>query len=93
MRILLIEKKTARQYQHVDEDRQDEEGQDHDAEDGAEAGEEDPLIKKETENRFVVPEGRSKAVQGFPLLYCLKDPRLITALLLGFHTSYPSRHL
>lgn len=85
MRILLIEKKTAAKYgatednREVDGNAENEEEQDGDGE----AGEEDPLIKKQEEDHYKVPDGQSKAVRSFPLLHCLKDPRLLTALLLA----------
>ncbi|KAG8526731.1 uncharacterized protein KY384_008160 [Bacidia gigantensis] len=88
MRILLIEKKEAKKYM-PDEDRQrdgnaDEE-QTNGTENDEEPGEEDPLLKKEDPDRFKVPEGQPRAVRSFPLLYCLKDPRLLVALLLALN--------
>ena len=92
MRILLIEKKTAARYQHPQPERNAanghvsgnvEEEEDQEADDSGEPGEEDPLIQKQEEDRFKVPEGQSRAVRAFPLLHCLKDPRLLTALFLA----------
>ena len=92
MRTLLIEKKTAARYQDTPEDRDTANGhadgnpqeeEDHETGNPEEAGEEDPLIQKQEEDRFKVPDGQSRAVRAFPLLHCLKDPRLLTALLLA----------
>lgn len=84
MRVLIIEKKTAAQY--VDHEleanghTEEQEGE----EDEHEDNEEDPLIRKEVEDNYKVPPGQSKAIRSFPVLYCLKDPRLLVALLLAF---------
>ena len=86
MRILIIEKKTAAKY-GVEEG---ESGDGHasqpeqDAEDGHEETEEDPLIQKEESQEYQIPPDQPKAIRSFPILYCLKDPRLLTALLLAF---------
>lgn len=86
MRILIIEKKTAAKYE-------DEEGEavnghasqpEQDAEDGHEETEEDPLIRKEESQEYKIPPDQPKAIRSVPILYCLKDPRLLTALLLAF---------
>lgn len=86
MRILIIEKKTAAKYE-------DEEGEasnghvsqpEQEAEDGHEETEEDPLIRKEESQEYKIPPNQSKAIRSVPILYCLKDPRLLTALLLAF---------
>lgn len=80
MRILIIEKKTAAQYKEHEEGVHEctEEQED------TEANEEDPLIPKEEADNYRVPPGQSKAIRSFPILYCLKDPRLLVALLLAF---------
>ena len=89
MRLLIIEKKTAASYNDTDEVREDSnghasQGQDGNTENGQEDNEEDPLLPKEEEDHYKVPPGQPKAVQSFPVLYCLSDPRLLTALLLAF---------
>ncbi|KAL8932866.1 MAG: hypothetical protein Q9216_006638 [Gyalolechia sp. 2 TL-2023] len=86
MRLLLIEKKTAAKW-HVDEpEASDDQGeQDRNAGDEEDANEEEPLLRKKEEDSYKVPEGQPKAVKAFPILYCLKDPRLLTALLLAFN--------
>ena len=92
MRILLIEKKVASRFRGIEaeEDGEAIQGQDQtrmnqeNEENGGESGEEDPLIKKQEAEEYKIPEeGRSKVIRSFPLLYCLKDPRLLTALLLA----------
>ena len=89
MRALLIEKKTAKRYQHTQEDEGEARNDAHanvyeyEGNDTEQAGEEDSLIQKQEENRFKIPERQPKAVRSFPLLFCLKDPRLLTALLLA----------
>lgn len=87
LRILIIEKKTAARYNENggDEDSsevQSEQGED--AEDGHEETEEDPLLRKKEENTYKVSPDQPRAVRAFPLLVCLKNPRLLTALLLAF---------
>lgn len=88
MRILIIEKKTAARYNYNEEGEEPNghtsEEQDGDAEDGHEDSEEDPLIRKEEEDAYKIPEGQRKWIRSFPILYCLSNPRLLTALLLAF---------
>ena len=87
MRILIIEKKTATRYGHpeggeepnghtIEEEEEDEEED--------EPTEGDPLIRKEEEDSYKIPPGQAKWIRSFPILYCLRDPRLLTALLLAF---------
>lgn len=88
MRILIIEKKTAARYNYNEEGEEPNghtsEEQDGDAEDGHEDSEEDPLIRKEEEDAYKIPEGQRKWIRSLPILYCLSNPRLLTALLLAF---------
>ncbi|KAL8915915.1 MAG: hypothetical protein Q9208_008795 [Pyrenodesmia sp. 3 TL-2023] len=86
MRLLLIEKKVAAQWD-VNDDQSEGAGEDQDGNAGDEedANEEEPLLRKKEEDSYKVPEGQSKVVRGFPILYCLKDFRLLTALLLAFN--------
>ena len=93
MRILIIEKKTATRYGyheggeepngHTIEEEEEEE-EEEDAQDEDEPNEEDPLIRKEEEASYKVPPGQPNWIRSFPIIYCLKDPRLLTALLLAF---------
>lgn len=86
MRVLIIEKKTAAQYEEPEEQSngptEGEEGTQQ-VEDGPGATEEEPLLRKEEEDNYTVPPGQNKAIRSFPILYCLKDPRLLVALLVG----------
>lgn len=83
MRLLLIEKKTAKQYntgntieEHNHENNDDEEN-------NHENGEGGPLIRKEEGKGYKIPPNQPKFIMTLPILYCLKDPRLLTALLLA----------
>lgn len=84
MRILIIEKKTAAQYNDHEEEAHEDTEEPNDTEAGHNDSEEDPLIPKEEEDNYKVPPGQSRAIRSFPILYCLKDPRLLVALLLAF---------
>ena len=56
-----------------------------DGEDGQDGNEEEPLLgtKNELEPYKISPD-QPRAVRAFPLLICLADPRLLTALLIAF---------
>lgn len=83
MRLLLIEKKTAEQYETRNEIGEHNHDNDRDEEDNHEDGEENPLIRKEEGEAYMVPPNQPKWIKTLPILYCLKDPRLLTALLLA----------
>ncbi|KAL8645737.1 MAG: hypothetical protein Q9210_006543 [Variospora velana] len=86
MRLMLIEKKVAAQWDVTEESGDDdEEEQVGNAGEEEDANEEEPLLRKKEEDNYKVPDGQSKVVKGYPILYCLKDPRLLTALLLAFN--------
>ncbi|KAI4139596.1 MAG: hypothetical protein L6R39_006208 [Caloplaca ligustica] len=86
MRLLLIEKKVAAQWEvHDDRSEDNTEEQDGTSADQEDANEEEPLLRKKEEDGYKVPQGQSRVVKGFPILYCLKDPRLLVALLLAFN--------
>lgn len=84
MRLLLIEKKTAAAYGA--------EGEEHDGQnppvsdqETEELGhtEQDPLLgNKESNEQYMVAPNQHKLVQAFPVVYCLKSKRLLTALLM-----------
>jgi hypothetical protein len=78
MRILVIEKKIAHRYDANIKDPfiADDEAQDEDD------SEEQPLLGPGKE-AFRIPEQQSKAVRKVPLLYCLKDGRVLSALLVA----------
>lgn len=80
MRLLLIEKKVATRYGLVDEHRFDGPSEEHQED---EETEEDPLIKKEEGDRYKIPENQPRLIRSVPILYCLKDPRLLTAQLVA----------
>ncbi|EXJ69047.1 uncharacterized protein A1O5_07982 [Cladophialophora psammophila CBS 110553] len=87
MRILVIEKKVAVKY-----DRPPVEtlgpGDAEDREEGMDSGdgrsEEEPLLPKNGEGNYRIPEGQNRLVRTLPILYCLSDPRLLVALLVAF---------
>ena len=84
MRLLLIEKKTAAKYTD-EKPNTNPDTHSNEAGDEEEANEEDPLLTKKDElQSYKIPPNQPKPVRGFPLLYCLSDPRLLTALLLAF---------
>jgi len=91
MRIVVIEKKTAARYDpSVNEDLNNnnphpsENGENGHAEANQDADEEQPLLPKAEEEQYSIPDGQSKIIRNLPILYCLSDPRLLTALLLAF---------
>ena len=88
MRILLIEKKAATRYNSTlvnsaatSRYHSTENG---DAEANDETDEEDALLPKTEEEEFKIPEGQNRLAHSLSILYCLYDPRLLTALLVAF---------
>ena len=81
MRLCVIEKKIAHRY--------DPKIKDPFADDDAtvqhnnEAGEDQPLLGTETKSEFLIPEDQPLLVSKVPLLYCLKDSRLLSAFLVA----------
>ncbi|ETN47203.1 uncharacterized protein HMPREF1541_01394 [Cyphellophora europaea CBS 101466] len=89
LRLLVIEKKVAARYEDSQEEavRTAENQGEHRAgeeEEGDEAGEEDSLLQKETQERYIIPDGQNRIVRAAPILYCLSDPRLLVAFFLSF---------
>lgn len=82
MRLLLIEKKFATSYTCEDEgiDRNNSESSEDDREENL--SEEDLLIAKKEEDDYKVAPNQQKWVEAFPVVYCLKNPRLLTAFIL-----------
>ncbi|RDW59506.1 hypothetical protein BP6252_12593 [Coleophoma cylindrospora] len=88
MRLLIIEKKTAAEFcaedVSTDQDPEDAEAQ---QQDPADANEDSPLLtngpKKESDWKISI-ESLPRAVQKFPILYCLAHPRLLTAEAVAF---------
>ena len=84
MRLLLIEKKTAKQYEDGNE-AGEHNGVDYGNEENNHGdSEEDPLIRKEEGEEYKIPPDQSSWIKSLPILYCLQDARLLTALLLAF---------
>ena len=86
MRLLLIEKKTAAKYANFGDSTVNGNaaaGQVQDITDVEQETEEDPLIKKHDDEYYIIPPDRSGAFRSFPILYCLRDPRLLTAQFLS----------
>ena len=84
MRLLLIEKKVAAKYK--DSKSSDDQEDASDGEDGHEGNEEEPLLGSDKELKaYKVSPDQPRPVRAFPLLICLADPRLLTALLLAFN--------
>lgn len=99
MRLLVIEKKVAGRYDASLDDRgnSSHQGQNGSAETGHaengsaeaqdgtnEANEESPLLGSKEEKYFKFPEERPAIINRAPILYCLSDPGLATALLVAF---------
>ncbi|KAL8966789.1 MAG: hypothetical protein Q9183_003211 [Haloplaca sp. 2 TL-2023] len=85
MRLFLIEKKVAAKWITPTDEAQEDSDQTGDDATTEDADEEEPLLRKKEAENYKVPEGQHKAVRAFPILYCLKDPRLLTALLVAFN--------
>ena len=85
LRLLLIEKKTAARFGVGDKSdgRDDSHHMEHDNENDQDPNEEDPLISKNEEDYYKVSPNQKKRFKGFPIVYCLKDSRLLTALLVA----------
>ncbi|MCJ1462612.1 hypothetical protein MMC07_001214 [Pseudocyphellaria aurata] len=84
MRLLLIEKKYAAAY-IIQDDEADgngsESAEDHEEENSS-SSEEDPLIAKKEEDYYKIASNRQKWVEALPIVYCLQNPRLLTAFIL-----------
>jgi hypothetical protein len=94
MRILLIEKKVAARYDSTlvnsaanPRYHSTENG---DAEANDEADKEDALLPKTEEEEFKIPEGQNRLAHSLPILYCLYNPRLLTAFACCFRPSHPT---
>lgn len=70
-RLLMIEKKTALLYSAPSSSSSSTDGD-----------EEEPLLRDEEEEAlWIIPKDQPKIIQKFPLLYCFRNPRLLTAEL------------
>lgn len=90
MRALVIEKKVARRYENSTEDSNPHSSRDitspHDS-DEEEATEQTGLLPKKDKNLegYKIPiETQPRLIRSIPILYCLRNPRLLVALLLAF---------
>ena len=83
MRFLVIEKKVAHRYDSsiIDpftaSNNQEEQDEENDGD-----SEQSPLLGKDKEE-FSIPPDQPRFVRNFPLMYCLKDGRLLSALLVA----------
>ena len=84
MRLLLIEKKTAKTYDDGIESGEHNGENNSGEESNLEDGESDPLIRKKESEEYKIPPDQPKWIRSLPILRCLKDARLLTALLLAF---------
>lgn len=88
MRLLIIEQKFAAAYTREDarEDDgvngNDSESAEDDTAENSNPSEEDPLIAKKEEDGYKVASNHQKWIKAFPVLYCLRNPRLLTAFAL-----------
>ena len=84
MRLLLIEKKFAAAYKIEDEgvSGSDSESAADESEETRNTSEEDPLVAKREEDDFKIASNQQEWVKAFPVVYCLKNPRLLTAFIL-----------
>lgn len=85
MRLMLVEKKTAAKYEKLDPEEGEEDEEHERGRDVEDANEEDPLIaKQDAQDDWKIREEQPRWVKAFPILYCLKSPRLLTAQLVAF---------
>ena len=87
MRLVLIEKKTAKRYKTEageEFDVDDAPTEDDEEEVDGEATAEDPLIGDDKEKDWKIEAEQPKWLQKLPVLYCLSNPRLIVAQLVAF---------
>jgi predicted MFS family arabinose efflux permease len=85
MRVAVIEKKTAAKYDRSSQNANNPRQHSTRDEDDDEAGEEDALLrKKEDDKTYKIPEGQNKLIRALPILYCLRNPRLLVAFLVAF---------
>lgn len=84
MRLLLIEKKYAAAYTIRDDEvnGNDSESAEDDGEENPNSSEEEPLIAKKEEDYYKVGSNQHKWVEALPIVYCLRNPRLLTAFIL-----------
>ncbi|KAI0148640.1 major facilitator superfamily domain-containing protein [Xylariaceae sp. FL1272] len=90
MRLFVVERKTAAKYDMPDqadrsnprdfESRNDENREDNEQE----ATEEDALLPKKQDERFIITGDRNRVTRALPILLCFRNPRMLMALCLAF---------
>ncbi|KAI9700875.1 MAG: hypothetical protein M1836_002245 [Candelina mexicana] len=76
MRLLMVEKKVAVEFGFSDGDPA-ERGQH--SEDAHNEGAENPLLKTPQNQAYVIPPEQPLVIRSYPILYCFKDVRMLTA--------------
>lgn len=76
MRLLMIEKKTAADFGLENGDPAE---QHHRAENTHEEGAETPLLKTPPDQAYLIPPNQPRVIEAYPILYCFKDARMLTA--------------
>ena len=76
MRLLVVEKKVAAEFGF---DHGDSEGQRQNLEGLDEGSAADPLLQKPPDPAYIIPPGRPWVIRSYPILYCFKDARMLTA--------------
>ncbi|KAI1840434.1 hypothetical protein JX266_013361 [Neoarthrinium moseri] len=87
MRLLMIEKKTAAKYNLSDvagATNPREHGTRNNGGEEREPTEEDSLLSNKKDDTYKIENEQSKLVRSFPIIYCFRNPRLLTAMLLSF---------
>ncbi|KAI4738703.1 MFS transporter-like protein [Aureobasidium sp. EXF-12298] len=85
MRLLVIEKKVARRYNITSQGDSNESDASHPNDEEAANDEEQPLLgSKAEDDYYVISKDQPAIVRKVPILPCLKNPRLIAALVVAF---------
>ncbi|KAI5248560.1 MFS transporter-like protein [Aureobasidium subglaciale] len=86
MRLLVIEKKVARRYNFTEPaDGSEEASAENDDDDEAARGEEEPLLGNKVQSEYYrIPDDQPTIVRKVQILPCLKNPRLVAALVVAF---------
>lgn len=85
MRLLVIEKKVARRYNITSQEDSNESDASHPNDEEAANDEEQPLLgSKAEDDYYVISKDQPAIVRKVPILPCLKNPRLIAALVVAF---------
>lgn len=76
MRLLVVDKKIAAEFGL---DHGDSEGQRQNLEESTEGSAEDALLQKPPNPAYVIPPGQPRVIRSYPILYCFKNARMLTA--------------